>query len=79
MVGLVSRAFWLGPSSAGKGFRERDRIVIFEGEGFRVSSSGTGVAGAVALPAGGVARCIGIADASLSLSLSLVGGGSSRL
>jgi hypothetical protein len=58
---------------------ERDRILIVEGEGFRVGSLGTDVSRVVVPARSGVARCVGIADASLSLSLSLVLGGARRI
>jgi hypothetical protein len=41
---------------------------------FRVSPTGTDVTGIVVRPAGAVCRCVGIADTSLSLSLSLYSG-----
>jgi hypothetical protein len=39
---------------------------------FRVSPTGTDVMGIVVRPVGAVCRCVGIADTSLSLSLSLL-------
>jgi hypothetical protein len=44
---------------------------MFEGAVLRVSLGETYVMGMVGPPDGGIARCNGIADASLSLSLSL--------
>jgi hypothetical protein len=72
MVGLVSRGFSGSGVPALAGVPGRGtQIVSFEGEEFRVSSLRTGVSGVVASLLRGVTRCVGIADASLSLSLSL--------
>jgi hypothetical protein len=49
---------------------ERDRIEMMRGC-FRVSPNGTDVMGLVAAREGSVARCVSVADTSLSLSLSL--------
>jgi hypothetical protein len=65
VVDLLS-VFWAGVAW------ERNRVRDLRGVVFRVSSNENIVIGVAAGPVGAVARCIGIADASLSLSLSLV-------
>jgi hypothetical protein len=57
---------------------EAGAIETCEGVVFRVSSLGTYVSGVVGLAGRALARCLGIAEASLSLSLSLTLGAASR-
>src|ERR1700691_4732789 len=68
---------WVGPLDW---FQALQQGIAVTGEGldrmkrgcFRVSQSGTDVSGIPARPFGPVGRCLSIADASLSLSLSLL-------
>jgi hypothetical protein len=53
---------------------ERDRVITVMGMELRVQSFETDVTGMVAAQGGPLARCVGIADTSLSLSLSLYSG-----
>lgn len=69
-VGVWSRS-WLGLSTLARVAWERDPDRDLRGRSFRVSSLGTGVSSVAVPPSGGLARCPGIAVASLSLSLSL--------
>jgi hypothetical protein len=51
---------------------ERDRVETVKGMELRVKSFETDVMGMVAAQGSPVCRCVGIADTSLSLSLSLL-------
>jgi hypothetical protein len=65
--------FWIGFKLAGDVW-ERVLGQMNEGDVVRVESGSTGVVGMVVAPVGGSSRCFSIAEASLSLSLSLLAG-----